>query len=45
MSKKSHAAQPPKFDDMSVVNKLTHVAKICVFFLTFGFAFPNILGD
>lgn len=33
------------FSAMSVVQKIFHIGKMCVFFMTFGFAFPNILGD
>jgi hypothetical protein len=53
MSKQHKAAQGSaaaaettgSFSKMSVVQKLFHIGKMCVFFLTFGFAFPNILGD
>jgi len=34
-----------KFGNMSPVQKLGHICKVCVFFLTLGFAYPNILGD
>lgn len=34
-----------KFGSMSPVRKLAHICKVCVFFLTLGFAYPNILGD
>lgn len=33
------------FSKMSAVQKIFHIGKMCVFFMTFGFAFPNILGD
>lgn len=33
------------FSNMSVVGKIFHIGKVCVFFLTLGFAFPNILGE
>lgn len=53
MSKQQKAAQgsaaAPEtavaFGKMSVPQKLAHVGKICIFFLTLGFAYPNILGD
>ncbi len=33
------------FGNMSPAQKLAHIGKVCVFFLTLGFAYPNILGD
>lgn len=33
------------FSKMSVIQKIFHVGKVCVFFLSMGFAFPNIFGD
>jgi hypothetical protein len=33
------------FSNMNAFQKIIHVSKVFVFFLTFGFAFPNILGD
>jgi hypothetical protein len=52
MSKKHKAAQgsaAPEntvvFARMSVMQKLAHIGKACVFFLTLGFAFPNIFSD
>jgi hypothetical protein len=34
-----------KFGKMNVLHKILHVVKICVFLLTLGFAYPNILLD
>ena len=52
MSKKQKAAHGSAaadatvtYSSMSGAQKLGHVIKICVFFLSFGFAFPNILTD
>jgi hypothetical protein len=47
MSVKSKAAQgnAVKFANMSALQKLTFIGKTSVFLLTFGFAFPNILGE
>lgn len=50
MSKQHTAAQgsaaAPKttlaFRNMNTQQKLVHIGKTCVFFLTLGFAFPNI---
>jgi hypothetical protein len=39
------AAQAIKFSDMSVTQKLAFIGKTALFFLTLGFAFPNILSD
>jgi len=33
------------FGKMNILQKLGHVCKICVFVLTLGFAYPNILLD
>lgn len=33
------------FSKMTTVQKIFHIGKVCLFFLTFGFAFPNIHGD
>lgn len=33
------------FGSMNVIQKLAHIGKACVFFLTLGFAFPNIFTD
>ncbi len=33
------------FSQMSVAGKIVHIGKACIFFLTMGFAFPNIFGD
>ncbi len=53
MSKQQKAAQGSAavpgvnvtFGNMSPVQKLAHIGKVCVFFLTLGFAYPNILGE
>lgn len=34
-----------KFSQMSLAQKGVFVVKLCVFFVTFGFAFGNILVD
>ncbi len=34
-----------KFKKMNILQKLVHIGKICVFVLSFGFAYPNILLD
>ena len=34
-----------KFKDKGPVGKLMHIGKACLFFLTLGFAFPNIFTD
>ena len=39
------AAQELKFKDMDSFQKIVHIGKTCVFFLTLGFAFPNIFTD
>lgn len=39
------AAQRLKFKDMGVVGKIMHIGKACLFFLTLGFAFPNIFTE
>lgn len=39
------AAKANKFVNMSATQKLVFIAKTCVFFLTLGFAYPNILLD
>jgi hypothetical protein len=53
MSNKQKAAQGSaaaaeatvQFSRMNGAQKVGHVFKVFVFFLTFGFAFPNILTD
>jgi len=52
MSKETKAAQgsaaaatEPKFKDMGIGQKIVHIGKVCVFFLTLGFAYPNIFLD
>lgn len=39
------ADQKVAFRNMSPSQKLSHIGKACVFFLTMGFAFPNIFTD
>ena len=34
-----------KFRDMNILRKLVHIGKICIFVVTLGFAYPNILLD
>ncbi len=52
MSKETKAAQgsaaaatETKFKDMGVGQKMAFIGKACLFFLTLGFAFPNIFLD
>lgn len=50
MSRKTKAAQGSaaeanKFSKMDPIQKILFIGKTCIFFLTFGFAYPNILGD
>jgi len=53
MSKQHKAAQGSAaaaeskvtFKNMSGTQKLAHIGKACLFFLTLGFAFPNIFTD
>jgi len=53
MSRRKQAAQGSAavpeaaltFGSMSPLQKLAHISKVCVFFLTLGFAYPNILGE
>jgi hypothetical protein len=33
-----------RFVDMGIGGKLVYILKLCVFLLTFGFAFPTILS-
>lgn len=35
----------PKFSDMSAGEKVIHVGKIVIFFVSFGFAFPTLFSD
>ena len=39
------AAAEKRFSQMTFVGKVTHIGKVIVFFLSFGFAFPNIFSD
>ncbi|MFN7085394.1 MAG: hypothetical protein ACK4N4_02060 [Burkholderiales bacterium] len=41
MSKSSNL----KFTNMNILQKIAHIGKICIFVLTLGFAYPNILLD
>jgi len=34
-----------KFSQMNLLQKTVFIGKLCVFFVTFGFAFGNILVD
>jgi hypothetical protein len=34
-----------KFMEMGIVEKLLFLIKLCVFFASFGFAFPLLLSD
>lgn len=34
-----------EFSAMDKNQKFAHIGKVCLFFLTFGFAFPSILSD
>ena len=47
MSVKTKTAQgnAVKFANMGTLQKLVFIGKTSVFLLTFGFAFPNILGE
>ncbi len=49
MSNKQKAAQgsaaPVKYKNMSRSQKLAYIGKAFVFFLTFGFAYPNIFME
>jgi hypothetical protein len=42
-------AQPSRkakrFSEMTLGEKIVHATKVVVFFLSFGFAFPDILSD
>jgi hypothetical protein len=33
------------FSNMGFARKIFHIGKVCVFFLTLGFAFPNIFSE
>lgn len=35
----------PKFSQMNLLQKVVFIGKLCIFFVTFGFAFGNILSD
>ena len=44
---KSVAGATPKrkFSEMSGSEKLKHVSKVIIFFISFGFAFPSLFSD
>lgn len=47
---KTHAADvnavtTKPFSSMTATEKVKHVAKVIVFILTFGFAYPNVFSD
>jgi len=45
-SKASHAAaQGRTFAQLSGGEKISFIGKVCVFMITFGFAFPTIFSD
>lgn len=39
------AAEANKFINMKPMQKMVFITKTCIFFLTLGFAYPNILLD
>ncbi|MDP1537481.1 MAG: hypothetical protein Q8L95_09895 [Burkholderiales bacterium] len=39
------AATDGTFSKMSLFGKISFIGKACVFFLSLGFAFPNIFSD
>jgi hypothetical protein len=39
------AAESKKWNEMSIGNKLAFVGKLCIFIISFGFAFPLLLND
>lgn len=52
MTKQKKAAQGSaataidgSFSNMSLPGKISFIGKACVFFLSLGFAFPNIFSD
>ena len=44
-STNANAAAEKRFAEMNAYEKVVHVGKVIVFFLSFGFAFPNIFSD
>jgi hypothetical protein len=45
MSMAISSAESKTWKQLSVAEKGAFVAKLCVFLITFGFAFPTILND
>lgn len=43
--KNINAFSGKRFSQMSAGEKLTHIGKVIVFFITAGFAFPTIFTD
>jgi hypothetical protein len=41
----SGTPESKKWGRMSVVQKAAFVGKLCIFLITFGFAFPTMLND
>jgi hypothetical protein len=44
-SNDANTAATKRFAQMTAAEKATHIGKVIVFFLSFGFAFPNIFSD
>ena len=40
-----NAVHVKQFSQMNGAEKLRHIGKVIVFFLTLGFAFPNVFSD
>ncbi len=40
-----NAVSGKSFAKMTAMGKITHVGKVILFFLSFGFAFPSIFSD
>ena len=41
----SGTAESKKWGRLSAVQKVAFIGKLCIFLITFGFAFPTILND
>ncbi|MGZ5094302.1 MAG: hypothetical protein ACXWCY_13885 [Burkholderiales bacterium] len=41
----SGPAESKKWGRLSAVQKVAFVGKLCIFLITFGFAFPTMLND
>ncbi len=41
----SPAAAKKTYSKMNAAQKVAHIGKVCVFFLTMGFAYPNVFND